>query len=91
MKCKRSAWSCPYHACMSDECQRAEVIRNGSNFGVGICRKIDDKSIFSRYLVNSKTLPINFDDLKEERERIKTYNKSEINRYLLRGEVDIKL
>lgn len=90
MKCKKNAWGCPYHACMSDECKHAEVRANGSDFGVGVCRKDEKKSTFSKYLVNSKILPINFDDLKEERES-KTYNKSEINRYLLRGEVTIEL
>lgn len=69
MKCKRSAWSCPYHACMSDDCQRAEVIRNGSNFGVGFCRKIERKSTFSKYLIENKTLPISYNEMQTTRNK----------------------
>lgn len=58
MKCKINAWECPYHACMSDECQRVEVISNGANFGVGSCQKIEEKSKFSKYILESQTLPI---------------------------------
>lgn len=39
MKCKTSNWGCPYHACMSNECQEKEVIKNGGDFGKGICEK----------------------------------------------------
>lgn len=39
MKCKTSKWSCPYHACMSDDCQREEVMKHHPGFGPGICEK----------------------------------------------------
>lgn len=57
MKCKINAWGCPYHACMSDECQRSEVISNGANFGVGLCRKAEKANV-SRHLASSQMLPI---------------------------------
>jgi len=88
MKCKRSAWSCPYHACMSDECQRAEVIRNGSNFGVGLCRKIYRKSTFSKYLTENKTLPISFNE-SEHIERKHIVRQTPY--YILKGEKTIQL
>jgi hypothetical protein len=37
MKCKTSDYTCPYHACMSDDCQRAEVEKEGCDWGSGHC------------------------------------------------------
>ena len=36
--CKISDWSCVYHACMSDDCQKRFMMTNG-NFGKGKCEK----------------------------------------------------
>ena len=37
MKCKTSNWSCSYHACMSDDCQKEEVLNYHPGFGPGEC------------------------------------------------------
>lgn len=34
--CSISAWGCVYHACMSDDCQKREMIRVG-DYGPGSC------------------------------------------------------
>lgn len=39
MKCKISAPDCVYHACMSDDCQKAAVYDNGLDWGSGSCEK----------------------------------------------------
>jgi len=39
MKCKTGAWDCPYHACMSDDCQKKEVMKHHPGFGPGKCEK----------------------------------------------------
>lgn len=39
MQCSYHDWGCVYHACLSDDCQRAEVLANGSDFGAGRCDK----------------------------------------------------
>lgn len=39
MICSKHDHSCPYHACMSDDCQMAQVHASGSDFGVGTCGK----------------------------------------------------
>lgn len=54
MKCKINAWECPYHSCLSEDCQRAEVISNGGNFGVGDCRKVIKKPTYHDYLVKEQ-------------------------------------
>jgi hypothetical protein len=36
MKCKISNWSCVYHACMSDDCQKYEVLKH-NDYGNGKC------------------------------------------------------
>lgn len=36
MKCIISEWSCVYHACMSDDCQKKHVLKT-SNWGKGKC------------------------------------------------------
>ena len=38
MKCKTSDWACLYHACMSDDCQKRHVLKNGINWGNGNCK-----------------------------------------------------
>jgi hypothetical protein len=38
MKCKINATGCPYHACMSDDCQRAAAQKNGAEW-TGDCEK----------------------------------------------------
>lgn len=38
-KCKISSWLCIYHACMSDDCQKNEVFKNGINWGPGKCQE----------------------------------------------------
>lgn len=37
MKCKISNWICIYHACMTDECQKKQVLNNNINWGKGNC------------------------------------------------------
>lgn len=37
MKCKTSDSSCPYHACMSNECMKEEAKANGADWGAGFC------------------------------------------------------
>ena len=39
MKCKISAPGCVYHACMSDDCQKAAVFDNGHDWGSGLCER----------------------------------------------------
>ncbi|MCC8153098.1 MAG: hypothetical protein LIP01_02100 [Tannerellaceae bacterium] len=39
IECRISAWSCPYHACMSDDCQRSEVTADGTDWGKGKCEE----------------------------------------------------
>lgn len=38
-KCKDNEWCCPYHACMSNHCQKAVVISQGIDWGKGMCEK----------------------------------------------------
>ena len=45
MKCKISDYTCPYHACMSDDCQKLIVLQQGVSFGCGHCPR--DRSIES--------------------------------------------
>jgi len=40
VKCKTSEWGCVYHACMSDDCQKAEVTEQGYSYGPGKCENI---------------------------------------------------
>jgi hypothetical protein len=40
MNCKTSNYSCPYHACMSDECQKQEVLKHHPGFGPGKCETV---------------------------------------------------
>jgi len=40
MKCKISDWSCIYHACMSDDCQKKVVRDQEFNWGNGNCLKM---------------------------------------------------
>jgi hypothetical protein len=42
-KCKTSDWGCPYHACMTDDCQKNEVMKNNVDFGNGKCKKTTTK------------------------------------------------
>lgn len=39
MRCKISAWGCVYHACMSDDCQKHEVLKTQllEDWGPGKC------------------------------------------------------
>lgn len=39
MECIKHDPCCPYHACMSDECQMDEVLKTGHHFGPGKCNK----------------------------------------------------
>lgn len=39
-KCKSKNYTCVYHACMSDDCQRKEVLKNGISWGNGKCKQI---------------------------------------------------
>ena len=36
-RCEKADWSCPYHACMSDDCQKAIVLAEGNNLGRAHC------------------------------------------------------
>lgn len=38
MKCRKHIWSCVYHACMSDDCQKRHVLANGIDWGEGECQ-----------------------------------------------------
>ena len=37
-KCKISDWSCMYHACMSDDCQKRFMLADVKRFGPGKCK-----------------------------------------------------
>lgn len=39
MKCRISNWGCVYHACMSDDCQKHEVLKH-DDCGEGKCETI---------------------------------------------------
>lgn len=39
MKCKTSDFGCIYHACMSDDCQKKEVLKHDKTLGLGKCEK----------------------------------------------------
>jgi hypothetical protein len=39
LPCVNGDWSCVYHACMSDHCQKQQVLKNGANWGPGNCAK----------------------------------------------------
>lgn len=39
MRCKLNAPDCIYHACMSNDCQKAAVYDNGLDWGPGLCEK----------------------------------------------------
>lgn len=41
MPCTISDWSCEYHACMSDDCQRDHVLMSGHDWGSGACKIAD--------------------------------------------------
>ncbi len=43
MKCKISNWGCPYHACCSDDCKKQQVLKNGCDFGKGLCEIQEQK------------------------------------------------
>jgi len=43
IKFKISDWSCVYHACMSDHCQKRFVIVDNKTLGNGNCKKIKTK------------------------------------------------
>lgn len=53
MICSTSQWSCVYHACMTDECQKKIVNDQGFNWGNGKCFK--KKNMF--YRANVKMEP----------------------------------
>jgi len=36
-ECKNHNWGCPYHACMTDQCQMKEVLSNGVVFSEVEC------------------------------------------------------
>ena len=38
MKCKTKNWECPYHACMSNDCQKKIVKKQGVDWGEGNCK-----------------------------------------------------
>ena len=35
--CKISSWGCVYHACMTNDCQKDEVLKHTKCFGKGNC------------------------------------------------------
>ena len=39
MKCKTSNHGCAYHACMSNDCQKEEVLKHHPGFGKGKCEQ----------------------------------------------------
>jgi len=43
LKRKCSHWICPYHACMTDDCQKEEVLKHHPEFGKGECEKPEKK------------------------------------------------
>ena len=43
MICHTSDYTCLYHACMSNDCQKKEVLSNGANWGEGKCLKTIQK------------------------------------------------
>jgi hypothetical protein len=38
VECPHDHWECPYHACLSDHCQKAIVLAQGANLGGGMCK-----------------------------------------------------
>jgi len=38
--CGISDWACPYHACLSNHCQKVHVNKNGADWGKGNCDKM---------------------------------------------------
>lgn len=37
--CHKHAWTCVYHACMTDDCQKDEVMKHNESFGKGKCEE----------------------------------------------------
>lgn len=55
MKCHISDWGCVYHACMTDDCQKTEVLKNGVNWGRGNCKiKKQTMKISNQYFVKDE-------------------------------------
>jgi hypothetical protein len=44
-KCIINNWNCPYHACMSDDCQKEEILKHHPGFGESECEKLQNKKI----------------------------------------------
>ena len=46
VECPHDHWGCPYHACMSDDCQRAVVKEQGQDLGPAMCdgKQEEDKA-----------------------------------------------
>lgn len=47
--CKISAWGCPYHACMSDDCQKKVVVSQGVTFGACKCDRDRNAESYREY------------------------------------------
>jgi hypothetical protein len=39
-ECPHEHWGCPYHACLSDDCQRAVVMGQGHDLGSAMCDEL---------------------------------------------------
>ena len=39
MNCKIDNWSCIYHACMSNDCQKEVMLDQDADYGPGKCEK----------------------------------------------------
>jgi hypothetical protein len=43
IKCRISNWGCIYHACMTDDCQKQEVLKHDRSWGPGKCQNMKDE------------------------------------------------
>lgn len=83
MKCEISSWTCPYHACGSDECQLSEVLESGSDFGPGNC----DKKAVSRAKAARKRW--DKDDLKVLKKHYPDMKNEELAKMLYRSTLSV--
>lgn len=61
MKCKISEWCCVYHACMSDDCQKRIVIKQGVNWGKGKCSTLNTMKITDKtFTIDQRLLALSW-------------------------------
>ncbi len=52
MKCTISDWGCIYHACMSDDCQKKEVLKHDKTLGTGKCENVTPDQQLADKIIN---------------------------------------